>query len=142
MGWIELAAEDREKYGAPERIPLEYGRWGLKSIDALETEVGWTVEDLTNELQRKKRDANGNIVTRDELDDDGNPVLGEDGTPNQIEVPARSPRATLALVWLCLRSIGIRIPWDDFDIQGFGLRIIYGDDDEGKAEEPAEEPQA
>jgi hypothetical protein len=142
MGWIELADVDREKYGTPERIPLEYGRWGLKSIDALETEVGWTVEDLTNALQRRKRDADGNVVTRDELDDDGNPVLDENDKPKQIEVSAQSPRATLALVWLCLRSIGIRIPWDEFDIHGFGLRISYGDDDEGKAEESAEEPPA
>lgn len=141
MGYIELGDVDREKYGAPERIPLKYGRWGLKSIDALENEVGWTLEDLTNELQRKKRDGDGNVVTRDELDDDGNPVLGGDGTPNQVEVTVRSPRATLALVWLCLRAIDIRIPWDDFDIQPVGLRIRWDDDDEGKAEESAEAPQ-
>lgn len=145
MGYIELSPEDREKYGAPERIPLKYGYWGLKSIDALETEVGWTLEDLTNELQRKKRDADGNVVTRDDLDDDGNPVLDDDGTPKQIEVSARSTRATLALVWLCLRSAGIRVPWDDFDIQPIGLRISWADSEdgaEGKAEEPAEEPPA
>lgn len=147
MGWIELAESDREKYGTPERIPFQYGRWGLKSIDALENQVGWTLEDLTNELQRKKRDRDGNIVTREELDDDGNPVLEEDGTPKRYEVTAPSKLATAAMVWLCLRGIGVRVPWEEFDVQIIGLHIHWGDDSsedgaEGKAEEPAEEPQA
>ena len=113
MGWIELAEEDREKYGAPERIELQYGRWGLKSIDALETEVGWTLEELSNALQQH-----------------------------------RSKKAMAAVVWLTLRGVGIRVPWDDFDVQYVGLRINWGDDedskeeegDEGKAPESPEDP--
>ena len=137
MAWIELAEEDRKKYGAPERIEFDYGQWGLKSIDALETEVGWTLEDLGNELQRKKRDEQGNVVMQDALDEDGNPVLNDDGTVKQVEASARSKKALAAVVWLVLRGIGVRVPWDDFDVRGIGLRIDWRD--EGKAEEPAED---
>lgn len=138
MAWIELAEADRKKYGTPERIEFEYGQWGLKSIDALETEVGWTLEELGNALQRKKLDEHGNTVLEDELDDDGNPVLGEDGTPKQVEVTRPSKTALAAVVWLVLRGIGIRIPWDEFDPQAIGLRVNWSD--EGKAQGPEDLP--
>jgi hypothetical protein len=137
MAWIELAEADRKKYATPERIEFEYGQWGLKSIDALETEVGWTLEELGNALQRKKLDEHGNTVLEDELDDDGNPVLGEDGTPKQVEVTRPSKTALAAVVWLVLRGIGIRIPWDEFDPQAIGLRVNWA---EGKAQGPEDLP--
>src|ERR1700704_2429967 len=133
MAWIELAEEDRKKFDAPERIEFAYGQWGLKSIDALETEVGWTLEDLGNELRRKKRDKDGNVVTEDELDAEGEPILGDDGTPKQVEVTSPSKKALAAVVWLVLRGIGIRVPWDDFDPRGSGLRVDWSDGP-GKAE--------
>lgn len=131
MASIELTDEDREKYGAPERIEFTYGRFGLKSIDALETEAGWTLEDLGNGLRRKKCDEHGNVVTRDELDDNGNPILDEAGNPKQVDVLNPSMKALAAVVWLALRGAGIRVPWDDFDVQA-EVRINW--DDEGKAE--------
>jgi hypothetical protein len=135
MAWIELAEEDRKKYGTPERIEFEYGQWGLKSIDALETEVGWTLEDLGNALQRKKHDEHGNVVMEDKVDSDGNSVLDEDGKPVQVEMTAPSKTALAAVVWLVLRGIGIRVPWDDFDPRAIGLRVDWSDGT-GKAEDP------
>jgi len=138
MAWIELAEEDRKKYGTPERIEFQYGEWGLKSIDALENEVGWTLEDLGNELQRKMRDEHGDVVMENKLDDAGNPVLADDGTAEQVEVTRPSKKALAAVVWLVLRGIGIRVPWDDFDPRAVGLRVNWSD--EGKAEGPEDLP--
>lgn len=138
MGWIELAEEDRKKFDTPERIELNYGRWGLKSIDALETEVGWTLEDLGNELQRKKV-VDGAVVMQDELDEDGNPILNADGSTKQTAVSAPSKTAFAAVVWMALRDIGIRIPWDDFNPQAAGLRIDWSGGP-GKAEGSEDPP--
>lgn len=104
MGWIQLAPEDREKYGAAERIPLEYGRWGLKSIDALETQVGWTLEELSNALRQ-----------------------------------TQSKKAMAAVVWLALRGVGIRVSWDEFDVQYLGLQVNWSDSDEPDTQEGNEE---
>lgn len=119
MGWIQLSDEDRERYSTPERIPFVSGRWGLKSVDALEQQAGMTMEDLSNGLRRK--------AAEDEVDDDGN--------PKQVEVASPRPLAIAAVVWLALRGIGIRIPWDEFDASLAGLVIRWVDDDEGKAPE-------
>lgn len=143
MGYIELAPEDREKYGAPERIPFTYGRWGLKAIDALEAQVievpvgedkprGWTVEDIDNGMRRKVRDADGNVVQEPELDDEGNPVLDGEGKPKMRDATRPSRTAIAVIVWLALWSNGVRVPWHDFDVPPNGLYIHWGDD-EGKA---------
>lgn len=148
MGWIELAPEDREKYGAPERIPFIYGRWGLKAIDALEAQVievpvgedkprGWTVEDLHNGMRRRLRDADGNVVQEPELDDEGNQVLDGEGKPKMRDAISSSQLAIAAVVWLALWSDGIRVPWRDFDVSPTGLHIQWGDE-EGKAQESKE----
>lgn len=120
MGWIQLSDEDRERYGGPEKIPFEYGRWGLKSVDAMEQEVGWTVEDLGNAMRRKQ------------LDGDGQPILDEDGT---ARINPR-PMAIAVLAWMALRRIGIRHAWDDFEIDYPSVKL--GGDDEGKAQDPPE----
>ena len=134
MSWIQLSEEDRTKYGGPEKIPFVSGRWGLKSVDALEQQAGWTMEDLSNGLSRKARDADGNAVTEPVLDDDGNPVLDERGEPKRSEVASPRPMAIAVVVWLALRGVGIRVPWDDFDVSLGGL-VIHWADDEGKAPE-------
>lgn len=123
MGWIRLSDEDREKYGGPEKVPFSYGKWGLKSIDAMEQQVGWTVEDL------------GNAMRRPLLDDDGNPVLSEDDDKSPLINPR--PAAIAVLAWLALRGVGVVHRWDDFDI-GYPTLKLGSDDDEGKAPELAE----
>ena len=145
MGYIELAPEDREKYGAPERIPFTYGRWGLKAIDALEAQVievpvgedkprGWTVEDLDNGMRRKKRNPDGSIVQEPELDDDGNPLLDAAGNPVMRDAIDPSNTAMAVVVWLSMWCAGVKIPWADFDVVPTGLRIQWAD--EGKAPSP------
>jgi hypothetical protein len=115
MGRIKLADEDRERYGAPEWLPFQYGRWGLKVVDALEQEVGWTVEDL------------GNAMSRKFLDDDGQQVV-EDG----VELFRPRPMAVAAVAWMALLSNGIRVPWAEFDI---ARPTVEWADDAGKAPE-------
>ena len=103
MGYIELAPSDREKYGAPERIEFEYNRIGLRTIAALKTETGHTLETLAAAL-----------------DDKG-----------------RNEEAVAAVVWVVLRSAGIRIPWDEFDPAPLGLVVNFKSaDDEGKDPTP------
>lgn len=147
MGYIELAPSDREKYGAPERIPFTYGRWGLKAIDALEAQVietpvgedkprGWTVEDLDNGMRRKKRDADGNVIQEPELDANGNTLLDDTGAVVMRDLIDPHNTAIAAVVWLTMWCAGIKIPWRDFDAVPVGLHIQWADDDEGKAPDP------
>lgn len=145
MGYITLSPEDQEKFGAPERVPFQYGRWGLRAVDALEANVievpvgeskprGWTVEDLHNAMRRKKvRD--GEVVQTPVLDDAGEPVLGGDGKPKMRDVIEPSRTAIAAVIWLALWAHGIRTPWSAFDVDQVGLHVEWGDD-EGKAPTP------
>lgn len=136
MGYIELSEFDRERYGAPERVPFNYGRFGLRAVDALEREVGWTFEDLGNNLRKRKLDADGNPVQVPETDDAGNPLTDAEGNPKLRDVIKPSGEALAALVWLCLWSAGVKVAWSTFDVIPAGLRIAWGDDDEGKAPTP------
>lgn len=139
--WIEISPEDREKYGAPERIPYNGGRWGLKQVDAMEQQVGWTTEDLGNELGRKLKNPDGSFVLVDELDDDGEPVLDEDGKPNQVPVERVRPLAIAVIVWLSLWGAGVKVAWNDFDVSQVGVSIHREDEEEsGKAEESEPDP--
>lgn len=46
MGYVQLAPVDREKYGAPERLPFEFDQFGLKALHELEEQTGFTLEAL------------------------------------------------------------------------------------------------
>ncbi len=127
---IQLSEEDRKKYDAPEWIEFEYGRWGLKLIDAMERAPieedgsGWAVEDLHNNVFHK--------VVDDKLDGDGNPVLGEDGRPVQEEQVRPRTLALVVLAWLAVRSLpGNRVRWNDFEVQPVGMTLDWSS---GKAE--------
>lgn len=148
MGYITLSPEDREKYGAPEKLPFQYGRWGLKVIDALEEHVvevpvgeteprSWTIEDLHNAMRRKKI-RNGEVVQVPVLDDNDEPVLDNDGKPKLQDLTAPTGTAICVVVWMALWANGIRIhDWASFDIDPAGLTIAWADEDEpGKAPEP------
>lgn len=132
--WIEISPEDQKKYGAPERVPYNGGRWGLKQVDAMEQQVGWTVEDLGNELGRE--------YFTDEVDEHGEKILDEDGTPKQVRVERVRPLAIAVVVWLSLWGCGVKVPWDDFDVSQKDVFIHREDEDEepGKAEESETDP--
>jgi hypothetical protein len=104
MGYIELAPSDREKFGAPERIEFEYNQIGLRTIAALKSEVGHTLETLASAID----DKGGN------------------------------EEALAAVVWMVLRSAGIRVPWAEFDVVPKGLTVNFksADDDPGKDQTP------
>ena len=147
MGWIQLSAEDTKRYGAPpEGFPFSYSRFGLKAIDAMESQIRddagepYTMETLSNDLRRPLLDADGKPVMVPELDDDGTPAL-EDGEPKMTEAISPRPRGLAVVTWLALWSIGVRMAWDDFEVQQVGLKIDWADRDEtGKAEEPPTDP--
>lgn len=141
MGWIKLSDEDTKRYGAPaEGFPFSYSKFGLKAIDAMESQIvddegqPYSMESLSNDLRRPLLDANGKPVLVPELDDDGLPVV-EDGTAKMTEASSPRPRGLAVVVWLALWSIGIRIRWDDFEIQQIGLHIDWADRDETGKEE-------
>lgn len=151
MGYITLSPEDREKYGAPEKLPFQYGRWGLRVIDALEEHVvevpvgedqprGWTIEDLHNAMRRRKM-RNGEVVREPVLDDNDEPVLNDDGSPKMQDVTAPTGTALCVVVWMALWSAGIRIrDWPSFDVDPAGLHIDWTEDGDepGKAPPPEE----
>jgi hypothetical protein len=138
--WIEISPEDRKKYDAPEQIPYNGGRWGLKQVDAMEQQVGWTIEDLGNELGRKQRNPDGSLVLVDVLDEDGNQVLDEDGKPEQVPVERVRPLAIAVIVWLSLWGAGVKVPWDDFDVSQKDVAIHREDEEPGKAEGSEPDP--
>lgn len=143
MGWIRLSDEDTKRYNAPpDGFPFSYSRFGLKAVDAMESQIrddageAYTMESLSNDLRRPLLDKDGNAVLVPELDDDGEPLV-EGGEPRMTEAVSPRPRGLAVVVWLALWSIGIRMPWDDFEIQQVGLRIDWAERDEtGKAEDP------
>lgn len=146
MGWIKLSEEDTKKYGAPaEGCPFSYSRFGLKAIDAMESQIRdddghpYDMESLSNDLRRPMLDADGKPVMVPELDD-GVPVL-VDGQPKLTEAISPRPRGIAVVVWLALWSAGIRVRWDDFEVSNVGLQVDWADRDEtGKAEDlPTEE---
>lgn len=142
MGWIQLSPEDAKRYDAPaEGFPFSYSKFGLKAIDAMESQIRdddgepYTMESLSNDLRRPMRGPDGNAVMVPEYDH-GEPVLVGD-EPKMTEAISPRPRGLAVLVWLALWSAGIRVAWDDFEIQQVGLRIDWADRDEtGKDEEP------
>lgn len=143
MGWITLSAEDAERYGAPaEGFAFSYSRFGLRAIDVMESQIRddegnpYTMESLSNDLRRPLIGRDGKPVMVPELDDDDEPIL-ENGEPRLTEAVSPRPRGLAVLVWLALWCIGIRVRWDDFEVQQVGLKIDWADRDEtGKAEGP------
>jgi len=142
VGWIKLSDEDTKRYGSPaEGFPFSYSRFGLKAIDAMESQIRgdagepYDMECLSNDLRRPLLDADGKPVVVPELVD-GEPVL-EGGEPKLTEAISPRPRGLAVVVWLALWCNGIRVAWDDFEVQQVGLRIDWADRDEtGKAEDP------
>ena len=54
-----------------------------------------------------------------------------------LDDKGRNEEAVAAVVWVVLRSAGIRVPWDEFDVVPLGLVVNFKSaDDEGKDPNP------
>lgn len=135
MSYLELSERDRKRYGVPERVEFEAGQIGMRAIKALRVQTGYDYDRL-KELAGgvPKLDEHGDAITEPELDDNGEPVLNEDGTPRRKLVLFHDEDALVAMVWVILWDAGHRIPWDTFDVYPVGLRLIIASDESpGKA---------
>jgi hypothetical protein len=85
-------------------------------------------------------DEHNNPIPVPVVDDDGSPVMEDDGvTPKVTEKLRRDPEALAMLVYLALWGAGIRTDWDTFDVHEIGLEVHLADEDEpseGKDEAP------
>lgn len=137
-----LSPADRQRLGAPERLPVD-----VRSLTAREAAT----------LQRPVLPGHEGWATPAEWRQAllGHPIVDEHGAPVTIEVPdradgtrtvqARRPdfAATLALVWLALRRAGITTALDELDVDVDGLLMDADLDEEeepeGKDDSPGEE---
>jgi hypothetical protein len=141
MPSIRLNPADREKYGTEEWIDIDYQAIGLRQRAAAEKATKRSLRWMFDQLQGVP-----------ELDDDGNaipvrdPATGELVLVNGQPVPRliTDPEALAMVVWMALWGVGIKVPWDDFDVTGNGLEFKRLDievededeDDSGKDQEP------
>lgn len=143
MGTIRLHPDDCAKYGAPEEIEFNLAALGVRQRSALEKaskrSVRWMFDQLAGVPEL---DEHGNPIPVPVIDRETGEQKVESGEPVYTEKLARDGEAVAMLVWAALWGIGIRPPWNTFDVQEFGLQILAAgddeddDDDSGKAEEP------
>lgn len=139
MGYIKLHPADREKYGAPERIPFDFTAVGVRQRAALERETKKSYRWLIDQLEGvPELDEAGNPIPVPVLDDEGKPVLNEDGTEKVEPKLKRDGEAIAMFIWMMLWGAGVKVPWSTFDIRDDGLEIHSdGEDGEsGKGDQP------
>jgi hypothetical protein len=128
---ITLTAEDADRIGCPQVVEFDDTRIMTREAIAIQKTTGYSLEGLGRGLTGLPvKDAAGNIQY----------VTGEDGTEVRDEFGHRSVlrevdiEALLVAAWIAVRRAGVKVPWDDFDLDLFGTK--FGDDevvDEGKA---------
>lgn len=140
MGYIRLHPKDAEKYGVSEEIPFDLTAIGTRQRAAVESasrrSLRWMFDQLAGVPEL---DEAGNPIPMPVLDDDGNPVMEDDGvTPKVTARLTRHGDAIAMIAWMALWGIGIKVPWDDFDPieSGLVVRAWDDEDDSGKDEEP------
>lgn len=144
MGYIKLNPKDAEKYGVDERVDFDLTAIGLRQRAAFEQgangpgrSLRWLFDQLSGV---PKLDEAGNPIPIPVLDDAGEPVFEDDGvTPKVTPQLTRDPEAVAMLIWLALWGVGVRSPWEMFDVRVDGLDFGFadeGDEDLGKGDEP------
>lgn len=145
MGYLKLHPKDREKYGAPERIPFDFTTIGVRQRSAVEAAAKRPLRWMYDQLAGVPAlDEHNNPIPVPVID----PETGEQQVENGE--PVFTPRLTThgdafgMLVWMSLWGIGIKVPWDGFDIIESGLEINGGSPDDegdpGKDDRPETEP--
>ena len=144
MGYIKLHPKDAAKYGCPERIEFEFEAIGVRQRAAVEKACRHTIRWMLDQMQGVPEfDDTGAPIPIPVVDDDGNPVMEDDGvTPKMTPKLRRDPEATAMLIYLALWGAGYRLDWDTFDVRAIGLEVNLADDEdevnEGKDEPAAE----
>jgi hypothetical protein len=138
MAYLELSEKDRKRYGIPERVEFEPGLIGMRTISQLRKQTGYEFETLLNSMEGvPRRDPETNdLALEDDLDAEGNQQHNEDGSVRRRVKLFHDEEAMAALVWVVLWDNGYKHPWESFDVYPAGLRLIFGDEEPGKAETP------
>lgn len=147
MGSIRLHPADAAKYGAPEEIPFDITAIGVRQRSAVEKASRHSVRWMFDQLAGvPELDEHGNAIPVPVLDDDGKPVMEADGVTPKVEPRLTRDGDAIAMVaWMALWAIGIKVPWDSFEIRESGFTIDArgdGEDDSGKDREPETAPES
>jgi len=126
---VRLSEADRARYGIAEEW-LDFDPLYIRNKDTIFLQgIGYpNREDWSQALQgRPLTNPDGSYIY--EYDDEGQKKIGDDG----MLVVRRGPHEELAwnaLVWMCLRSHGVTVEWEDLEYSERGLQTRS---DEGKA---------
>jgi len=128
---IQLSEQDRKRFDITEEW-LEFDLLRMRVKDSIFLQsVGYpNREDWSQALRGRQIIENGAFVY--EYDADGQKKIGDDG----LLVVKRGPYEQLAwdaLIWLCLRSHGVTVAWEDLEYDERGLQVRYDDEAQGKA---------
>lgn len=144
MPSIRLHPDDRETYGAPEVIEVDFQKVGLRQRGAVEKASGHTLRWMYEQLQGvPELDENRNPIPEpvivpetgeQELDDAGKPMF----TPRLT----RDPEAIAMLVWMALWGVGIKVPWGTFEVIESGLQLNRSEDDGEEDDSGKDDEQA
>lgn len=141
MPSIRLHPDDRAKYGAPEVIEFDFQAIGLRQRSAVEKaskrSLRWMYDQLSGVPEL---DENQNPIAEPVIDEETGEQVVEDGQPVFTPRLTHDSEAILMVVWMALWGIGIRTPWEDFDLIENGLLLNRSDsaadeDDPGKGEQ-------
>ena len=137
MGTIHLHPKDREKYRSPEEgIPFDLALVGVRQRAAFEREVQPYAKFLDDLGGVQDLDEQGNPIPVPVIDPETGKQLIVDGELQFKPKLKYNGDAYAMIAWLALWGIGIKVPWDKFDVTDTGLVIDLRDEaaDEGKAE--------
>lgn len=136
MALIHLHPKDQAKYGVDGPIPFVLSEVGVRQRAAFQKQVKKPLQWLYEQLSGvPELDENQNPIPVPVLNEDGTPKLGPDNQPVVRMKLTRDPEALAMLAWLALWGVGVKVPWDDFEVIESGLRVgPSADDDEDEDE--------
>lgn len=142
MALIRFHPKDQAKYGIDGPITFVLSEVGIRQKAAFEKQTKRSLNWLYNQLSGvPELDEHGNAIPEPAYNGDGTPKLNEDGTQVVRVKLTRDPESLAMFAWLALWGVGVKVPWDDFEVIESGLRIGPGEDeddteveDEGKAQ--------
>ncbi len=140
MAIVSFHPKDQQKYGIDAPVRFVLSEVGIRQKAAFEKQTKRSLSWLYNQLSGvPELDENQNPIPEPAFNRDGTPKLNEDGTQAVRARLTRDPESLAMFAWLALWGVGVKVPWDDFEVIESGLRIGPDDDeddaevDEGKA---------
>ena len=128
---IQLSEQDRKRFDITEEW-LEFDLLRMRVRDSIFLQsIGYpNRDDWSEALLGRQLIENGAFVY--EYDEHGQKKLDSDGLPVVKQGPYEQ-LAWDALIWLCLRSHGVTVAWEDLEYDERGLQVRYDDEAQGKA---------